>query len=98
MLPARGNAVYTAGAADLAKGWVDLVLHAYATGMCPEHTDTMRLTFDPLPDIPVISVSAGANDFCDDDATSITLRSTPRPMAVIYGGGTVLPQVSPPRP
>ena len=74
-----GNAVYTAGAADLAKGWVDLVLHAYATGMCPEHTDTMRLTFDPLPDIPVISVSAGANDFCDDDATSITLRSTPSP-------------------
>ncbi|MCB0801105.1 MAG: hypothetical protein KDB91_11425, partial [Bacteroidales bacterium] len=74
-----GNANYNAGPNDLATGYVDLVLHAYATGMCPEHTDTMRLTFDPLPDIPVISVSAGANDFCDDDATSITLRSTPSP-------------------
>jgi PKD repeat protein len=74
-----GNAIYTAGSADLAKGWVDLVLHAYATGMCPEHTDTMRLTFDPLPDVPVISISAGANDFCDNNSISITLTSTTSP-------------------
>ncbi len=74
-----GNASYTAGAADLAKGWVDLVLHAYATGMCPEHTDTMRLTFDPLPAVPVISLSAGVNNFCDNNSTSITLTSTPSP-------------------
>jgi len=74
-----GNAVYNAGASDLAKGYVDLVLHAYATGMCPEHTDTMRLTYDPLPPVPVISISAGVNDFCDDNLTSITLTSTPSP-------------------
>ncbi|MHC1731146.1 MAG: PKD-like domain-containing protein [Bacteroidales bacterium] len=73
------NANYTAGAADLAQGWVDLVLHAYATGMCPEHTDTMRLTFDPLPAVPVISVSAGANNFCDNNSLSVTLSSTPSP-------------------
>ena len=74
-----GSAVYTAGSADLAKGWVDLVLHAYATGMCPEHTDTMRLTFDPLPDVPVISLSGGVNNFCDNNSTSITLESTISP-------------------
>ncbi len=74
-----GNASYTASNADLARGWVDLVLHAYATGMCPEHTDTMRLTFDPLPAVPVISLSAGVNNFCDNNSTSITLTSTASP-------------------
>ncbi len=73
------TAVYNAGTADLAAGYVDLVLHAYGTGMCPEHTDTMRLTFDPLPAVPTISISAGSNGFCDNDSQSVTLRSTPSP-------------------
>ncbi|MCA1741048.1 MAG: hypothetical protein LC630_00980, partial [Bacteroidales bacterium] len=76
------NATYTGGPGDLAAGYADLVLHAYAPGLCPEHTDTMRLTFDPLPDIPVISISAGVNDFCDDDSQSITLTSTLSPNGV----------------
>jgi len=74
-----GSAVYNAGPADLAAGYVDLVLHAYGTGMCPEHTDTMRLSFDPLPDVPTISISAGTNGFCDDDSRSITLSSSVSP-------------------
>jgi PKD repeat protein len=73
------TAVYNAGTADLAAGYVDLVLHAYGTGMCPEHTDTMRLTFDPLPAVPTISISAGSNGFCDNDSQSVTLSSTVSP-------------------
>ena len=73
------NAVYTPGPADLTSGYADLVLHAYGTGLCPEHTDTMRLTFDPLPAIPTISISAGSNGFCDNNLQSITLRSTASP-------------------
>ncbi|MBN2863139.1 MAG: hypothetical protein JXN62_08270, partial [Bacteroidales bacterium] len=73
------NAVYTPGSADISAGYVDLVLHAYGTGMCPEHTDTMRLTLDPIPDIPIIVIISGSGEFCDDNSTTVNLRSSVSP-------------------
>jgi hypothetical protein len=73
------GAVYTPGSADITAGYVKLVLHAYGTGFCPEHTDTMKLSLDPIPAVPTISIFAGSNNFCDNNILSITLRSSVSP-------------------
>jgi hypothetical protein len=73
-------AVYTPSAADRTAGFVDLTLHAYAAAPCPEHTDIMRLTIDPLPTVPTITLTGGPNGFCDDNGiTSLTLTSSVSP-------------------
>ena len=83
------GAVYTPSAADIAAGFVNLSLHAYAGGLCTEHIDIMKLTIDPLPAIPTITLTVGANNFCDNGGTSLTLTSSVSPNSSYkwYKGG-----------
>jgi hypothetical protein len=74
-----GSAVYNPTNAERTAGFVDLVLHAYAAGGCTEHTDIMRLTIDPIPAQPTITLTGGPNGFCDDNSTSLTLTSSASP-------------------
>ena len=73
------GAVFTPTAADRTAGSVNLILHAYALGGCTEHTDIMKLTIDPIPTAPTISLTGGPNGFCDNNSTSLTLTSTVSP-------------------
>ena len=73
------GAVYSPGSNDLTAGFVNLVLTATGgVGLCTTHTDTMKLTIESLPGIPVISLT-GLNGFCDNNSTSLTLTSTASP-------------------
>ncbi len=52
------NATYTATAADVANGFVDLVLATTGNGTCPGDLDTVRIHFDP----GVVNASVSATD------------------------------------
>ena len=85
------NAVYTPGSNDITAGFVDLVLHAYGIGLCPEHTDTMSLTINPLPD-----VITGTTTICLGSTTTLssatpggTWSSASPGVATVNAGGVV---------
>ncbi len=79
--PSTLNTIYTPSAADISADGVWLILTAIDDGAltCPEHKDSVYVTIDPIPALPVVQISAGDADatFCDDGGTtSVTLRSS----------------------